>query len=164
MDAEHMKKIDDLTTLVNSLATTVKAISEKPAPDLAKLETTIGDLQKRADAAVALAAESEKSTVIAKMQSESRVAFKDDGTGYKSDELAKLDLPLLKVLARNSQVLPTVAKTIYTGTNAPDETIFMKKNAKGENVRLEGSELIQKAWGNLSLEKMIAAGTTAGMK
>ena len=164
MSAELLKKVEDLTALVTSLAATVKTISDKPAPDLTKLETTIGDLQKRADDAVKAAADSEKSTVIAKMQNESRVAYKDDGLAYKTDELAKLDLPLLKVLARNSQVLPTVAKTIYTGTgNIPDEKTFTKM-VDGKEVPLKGSELIQRSWEHLDLQKMIAAGTTAGLK
>jgi hypothetical protein len=164
MSAELLKKFDDLAATVALLAKSVETLSAKPAPDLAKLETTIGDLQKRADEAAIRLIEQERGSIIAKMQADGRVAMKEDGTGYKADELQKMDLQMLKFAARNAQVLPTVAKTIYTGTSAPDETKFTKVDKDGKVVQLHGSELIQKSYSHLTLEKMIAAGTTAGLK
>ena len=163
MDAEQIKKIDDLATLVASLVKTVETLSAKPAPDLSKLESTIGDLQKRADDAQKAAQDAERSSIVSKMQHDGRVAFKDDGTAYKADELQKMDLPMLKFAARNAQSLPTVAKSTYSATgNGPDEKQFTKM-VNGKEVKLQGSELIQKAWAGLDLEKMIRAGTTANL-
>ena len=164
MDAEQIKKIDDLTALVGSLAKTVETLSKQTPPDISKLETTIGDLQKRADDAAKNLIEQERNSIVTKMANEGRVAMKEDGTAYKSDELAKMDLPLLKFAARNAQVLPTVAKGIYTGTGVgPEEKNLTKLGKDGKPVNLEGTELIVKAWEGFDLNKMIAKGTTAGM-
>lgn len=165
MSAELLKKVDDLSGIVASLAKTVETLSKVTPPDLTKFETTLGDLQKRADAATLALFEQERSSVIAKMQSEGRVAYDEKGLGIKTEDLQKMDLPLLKFAARNSVVLPLVAKTIYTGTgNGPDETQFTKVDGAGKVVPLHGSELIQKSYEHLTMEKMIAAGTTAGLK
>jgi hypothetical protein len=163
MSAELLKKVDDLTTSLASLAKTVETLSKQTPPDLTKMEKSLGDLEKRATDAAAALVEQERSSVIAKMQSEGRVAMKDDGTAYKSDELAKMDLPLLKFAARNAQILPTIAKATYSGTGNPPEVQFTKKDKDGKEIALSGSELIQKAWGGLTLEKMMAAGTTANL-
>ena len=56
-----------------------------------------------------------------------------------------MDLPLLKFAARNSQVLPTVAKATYTGTGTPPEEVDFQKMDKvtGKPVPLTGSELVR---------------------
>jgi hypothetical protein len=147
MSAELIQKVDSLAASVASLAATVKTLSDqKPQmPDLKKFEDALGDLQKRADAAALKVVEGERSAIITKMQTESRVAMKDDGTAYKADELLKMDLPLLKFAARNSQVLPTVAKATYTGTGTPPEEVDFQKMDKvtGKPVPLTGSELVR---------------------
>ena len=164
MTAELLTKVDDLTKTVASLAKTVETLSKVTPTDLTKFETTLGDLQKRADAATLALVEQERGSIIAKMQSDGRVAYDEKGLGIKTEDLQKMDLPLLKFAARNSMVLPTIAKTIYTGTSAPDESKFMTKDKEGKLVPLHGSDLIQKSYEHLTLEKMIAAGTTAGLK
>jgi hypothetical protein len=79
--------------------------------------------------------ESQKSEIIAKMKSEGRVAYSDENVAFKHDDLAKMDLSLLKVLAKNSAVLPTEAKAIYKA-----------EGEKNELAGLKGSDLVEKAW------------------
>lgn len=108
--------------------------------------------------------DSERNTIISKMRADGRVAMKEDGTAYKADELSKMEFPMLKFAARNSMVLPTFAKATYTGTgDIPDEKSFIKM-VDGKPVSMKGTEQIHKAWEHLDLNKMIAAGTTAGLK
>lgn len=130
---------------------------------LNKVLGTVGDLQKKADEALKVAAESERGSIISKMQLEARVAMKDDGTAYKADELHKMELPLLKFASRNAQILPTISKAIYSGVGEPDEAQFTKKDKDGKLIPLIGSELIHKAYEGLTLDKMIRNGTTAGL-
>jgi len=172
MSDELIQKVDSLATAVatqatsiTALLTTVEKLSKQTpvAPDLTKFETALGDLQKRAKDATDAALAQERGTIISKMRADGRVAMKDDGTAYKSDELEKMELPMLKFAARNSMILPTIAKATYTATgDVPDEKTFTKV-VDGKTVPMKGSELIQKAWEHLDLNKMIAAGTTAGM-
>jgi hypothetical protein len=141
MEQEALKKLESITASQDSLAKTVADLVKtvetlsKAAPTIEKVQADLGDLQKRATETQAALVESEKSSVIAKMQSEGRVAYSDEGVAYKSDDLAKLDLPLLKVLAKNSTILPTEAKAIYKGEG--------KKN-DFEGVR--GLDLVEKSW------------------
>ena len=146
MSAELIQKVDSLADMVKSLAATVKTLSEKTpaAPDLTKLETALGDLQKRADEAAAKVVEGERGAIIQKMKSEARVIIGEDGLGVKEDDLKKMDLPTLKVLARNAQALPTIAKATYTGTGAPPEADEFSKVdlVTGKKVPLTGVDLL----------------------
>ena len=141
MEQEALKKLESITASQDSLAKTVADLVKtvetlaKAAPTIEKVQADLGDLQKRATETQAALVESEKSSVIAKMQSEGRVAYNDEGVAYKSDDLAKLDLPLLKVLAKNSAILPTEAKAIYKGEG---------KKSDFEGVR--GLDLVEKSW------------------
>jgi hypothetical protein len=158
MSAELLQKVDALTETVKTLAATVKTLSEiKPveSPDLAKALTDIGDLKKFQETAVAAVENAERTTVITKMQIEGRVAFNENGVAFKTDELQKMDLTLLKFASRNSQVIPLVARATYTGSGAPPEE-FAFKDASGKD--LSGDAIIEKAWGGkyASLAKMTA--------
>ena len=166
MSAELIQKVDSLAETVKTLAATVKTLSEqKPAaPDLTKFETALGDLQKRADEAAAKVVEGERSAIITKMKTEARVIIGEDGLGVKEDDLKKMDLPLLKALARNAQPLPTVAKATYTGTGTPPEESKFTKMVDGKAVPLHGDELMHKAYEGLTLAKAVRAGTTAEIK
>jgi outer membrane murein-binding lipoprotein Lpp len=146
MSAELIQKVDSLAETVKTLAATVKTLSEKTpaAPDLTKLETALGDLQKRADAAALAVIEGERGAIIQKMKNEARVIIGEDGLGVKEDDLKKMDLPMLKALARNAQALPTIAKATYTGTGAPPEVDEFSKVdlVTGKKVPLTGVDLL----------------------
>ena len=153
MSSELIQKVDSLAETVKSLAATVKTLSEKTptAPDLTKFETAVGDLEKRAKEATdkieksaANAVENERGSIIQKMKNEARVVIGEDGLGVKEDELKKMDLPTLKVLARNAQSLPTIAKATDTGTGTPPEADeFTKMDAvTGKKTPLTGVELL----------------------
>lgn len=141
MNEEAVKKLDSLSATVETLAKSLETVSKTveafaaTAPTLEKVQATVGDLQKRATETQAQLESSQKSEVIAKMQSEGRVAYNDDGVAYKSEDLAKMDLPLLKVLAKNSAILPTEAKAIYKGESKP-----------AIDPSLKGSDRVLKAW------------------
>ena len=159
MSAELIQKVDDLTKMVTTLASTVKTLSEaKPveSPELAKMVAKIGDLEKFADGAKAAVENAERTTIITKMQLEGRVAFDENGVAYKTDALQKMDLPLLKFASRNSQLLPLVAKATYTGTGTPpDERTFTDASGKD----LSADEIIEKSWGSKygDINKMISS-------
>ena len=158
MSAELIQKVDGLAEMVKTLATTVDTLSKaKPAesPELAKMIAKVGDLEKFAETSRAAVENAERTTVITKMQIEGRVAFNENGVAYKADELQKMDLNLLKFAARNSQVIPLVAKATYSGTSQPpDERVFVDTNGKD----LPADEIIEKAWGTkyADIHKMAA--------
>jgi hypothetical protein len=146
MNAELLQKVDSLAETVATLAASVEKLSKPAAtiPDLKKFEDALGDLQKRADEAAAKVIEGERGAIIQKMKNEARVIIGEDGLGMKEDDLKKMDLPTLKVLARNAQSLPTVAKTTYTSTGTPPEVDeFTKVDlVTGEKVPLKGIDLL----------------------
>jgi hypothetical protein len=153
MSAELIQKVDSLATTVatqaasiTALVATVEKLSKQTpaAPDLTKLETALGDLQKRADAEADRLIQAERGAIIVKMKNEARVIIGEDGLGVKEDDLKKMDLPTLKVLARNAQSLPTIAKATYTGTGTPPEADEFSKVdlVTGKKVALTGVELL----------------------
>lgn len=156
MSAELITKVDSLAEMVTKLAATVETLSKAaPAapPELAKALADIGDLQKRATESQARQIELERSGIIAKMQTEGRVAMDENGVAIKPDELQKMELPLLKFAARNSQIIPLTAKAIYTGTGkGPGEIL---KGLDGKPIT--GTALTTAAWGQdySDLEKMM---------
>ena len=135
MSAELTQKVDALAETVNTLAKSVETLTKAAPVDLTKVLADIGDLQKRAEAAQSAAATGERTNLISKMAGEGRVAFKEDGTAYTDEELSKLELPILKVLAKNSTVLPLKAQAIYKGGSKPKF-----------DPALKGSQLIEKVW------------------
>jgi hypothetical protein len=136
MSAELTQKVDTLTKQIEGLVATVETLTKAAPVDLTKVLADIGDLQKRAEAAQAAAATGERTNLIAKMDSEGRVAFNPEtGVAYTADELSKLDTTILKVLSKNSAVIPTQARAIYKGAAKPVI-----------DPALKGSALIEKAW------------------
>lgn len=83
-----------------------------------------------------LVSNNERKGVLEKMAREARVAFNESGVAYKADELLKVDLNILKVLANNAPVLPTEARAIYKADGG--------KNSLPPEIK--GSDRIQKAW------------------
>jgi hypothetical protein len=159
MSDELIQKVDTLTATVEALAKTVETLSKVAPvapPDLTKVLTDIGDLQKFAAGATQAVENAERTTVITKMQLEGRVAFNENGVAYKTDELQKMDLTLLKFAARNSQVIPLVARATYTGSGTPPEG-FQFKDAAGKELGTD--EILEKAWGTKygDINKMIAS-------
>lgn len=159
MSDELIQKVDTLTATVEALAKTVETLSKVAPvapPDLTKVLTDIGDLQKFAAGATQAVENAERTTVITKMQLEGRVAFNENGVAYKTDELQKMELPLLKFAARNSQVIPLVARATYTGNSTPHEG-FQFKDAAGKELGTD--EILEKAWGTKygDINKMIAS-------
>lgn len=155
MEQEALKKLESITASQESLAKTVEALAKtvetlaKAAPTIEKVQADLGDLQKRATETQAALVESQKSEVVSKMKSECRVAINPEtGIAYKEEDLTKMDLATLKIVAANSSVLPNVAKAAYKG-----------EGKKNENEGLKGSDLVQKVWGEKfgnTLEEMKA--------
>lgn len=98
----------------------------------------------------------ERKSIIQKMDSEGRVAFDETGVAFKRDELEKMDLPMLKFAARNSAIVPMVAKAIYKGDANPNAHLT-KMDKTGKVVPLAGTELVSKSWESDygDLEKML---------
>lgn len=146
MSEEAMKKMDSLTAMVESLAKTVETISKASPPqllvdgkpvDIAKVLGTLGDLEKRAVDTQKQVEANERTSIIAKMDNQGRVAFKpDSGIAYTKAELDTLPLEILKFAAANSPSIPLQARSIYKGEQDP----------KTLDPNLKGSELVQKAW------------------
>ena len=166
--AELLEAFQTLSRTVNDLAGKINATpsiaqlsyKDKDGKDVSlsaeQIATVLADVRNMKKQV----ADGEKANIIRQLSNESRVVFKDDGTAYKLSELESLDVGILKFAAKNSQILPTVAKATYSGTGqGPDETKFTKKNFKGEVVQLSGSELTRVALSeNLgsNLSEMIA--------
>lgn len=136
MSAELTQKVDSLAETVKTLAASVETLTKAAPVDLTKVLADIGDLQKRAEAQASAAANGERNNLIAKMDAEGRVAFNPEtGVAYTGEELSKLDTAILKVLSKNSAVIPTQARAIYKGDAKPKL-----------DPALKGSALIEKAW------------------
>lgn len=172
-----MKKFDDLSEMVNKLATGLETLTKSlnPAenkpdePTLADIAKSVNDLKsapKTSDSFVfkvdgkdvvlkgedimkhmvrteeeikkanELVANNDLKNILEKMAREGRVAFNESGVAYKADELQKMDLKILKVLANNAPVLPTEARAIYKGEGKMDSAMS----------GLKGTDLIQKSW------------------
>jgi hypothetical protein len=146
MSQETLKKIDDLTATVASLAKTVEKMSTaQPVPtmvdgkpvDIAKVLTDVGDLQKRVQENDTQLANRERGSIIEKMDREGRVAFKPGiGIAYTAKELGELPMDILKFAAANSPVLPMEARAIYKGEQKPGAI----------DPNLKGSDRVEKAW------------------
>ena len=141
MEQKALEKLESVAaaqdSLVKTVADLVKTVESlaKAAPTIEKVQADLGDLQKRATETQKALVEADKKYIIEKMQSEGRVAYSDEGIAYKVEDLAKMDLPLLKVLAKNSAILPTEAKAIYKGDSKP-----------AIDPSLKGSDRVIKAW------------------
>lgn len=141
-----MKKMDDLTAAVESLTKGMAAITAQAASQpkikfgeeevtfdvaLTKALTTISDLQKRATETQSQVTANERAAIIRKMDTECRVAFNPEtNVAYTGEELSKLDLPLLKVLAVNSPSLPAKARAVYKGSGKPQVDPSLKGTDK----------------------------------
>lgn len=123
MSSELITKVESLTTMVESLAKIVETLSKVTPPDLTKFDaviTKIGDLEKRANDAQTSAISAERNSILQKMSSEGRVALDpDSGVAFKSEELEKMDVKTLKLLAKNSPIIPTVARANFRGNGKP---------------------------------------------
>lgn len=131
----NMKKFDDLVATVGNLAKAVETLSKQTPPDLTKVLADIGDLKKGISDSQAATLAAERKSIIQKMDSEGRVAFDESGVAIKRDDLEKMDLPMLKFAARNSAVVPLVAKAIYKGVDKP-----------ALDPKIKGTDLITKSW------------------
>lgn len=123
MSAELITKVDALTATVESLAKTVETLSKVTPPDLTKFDaaiTKISDLEKRANDAQESAISAERNSILQKMDSEGRVVINPEtGVAFKSEELQKMDLPMLKFAAKNSPIVPTQARANFRGNGKP---------------------------------------------
>jgi hypothetical protein len=133
------ERIESLFASVDTLVKGFDAIKAKldaaPAPalpaELVKMQTDLGNLQKILDDAKLANIDIERSGLIQKMQGEGRVVLNDEGKAYTPDELKKFDMPTLKILAKNAQALPLVARAVYKGEGGgPDEKSFLGKDGK----------------------------------
>ena len=99
------------------------------------------------------AGDAEKNALITKLSTECRVIFDpaNPGVAMKLEDIQKMELPMLKFAAANSQVLPTQARAIYRGDKPADN--------KPDPTKVHGDALIQasfEAQGYDNLDKMMA--------
>lgn len=157
----------EITSLAAIVAGLVKKLDATPATGAltAKDGKTISadDILVRLEAADKFVADakksveaSERATVIGQLSAEGRVVMNPEtNVAYKLEELQALPLPLLKFAAKNSQVIPTAAKGIFTSTGKGPDEKFLGHDGKP----LTGSALTTASWeaDYGDLEKMIAA-------
>ncbi len=157
---EHASKtdFDTLKNAVEGLITTVKNLADKPAPQLslvAKVDgkdvsfdgATIHGLIAKVDGLVVENAalktavvDNTRADVIAKMDKEGRNPINPDtGVAYKLDELQKLDLPTLKIVAANAPVVPLAGRASLLKSDTKTLTI---------DPNLKGSERTAATWDN----------------
>ncbi len=155
----------DIATLketVATLATAVKTLADKPAPQpitslFAKVDdkdvaitgemihgllTKFDGLTNELALSKAAVITGERASIIAKMDNEGRAPI-DPATGvaYKSEDLAKLDLPLLKVLAANSPVVPLSSRAALLKIDAAGKPIIDNS--------VTGEQRLEKSWSNV---------------
>ena len=146
---EIMQAFSALTTTVTALAAKVEA-----KPTIAALTAKDGktlsadDIMVRLEAADKFVADArksvetaERSSIIKQLSAEGRVIYGEDNVAMKLEELEKMELPMLKFAARNSQIIPTIARSVFTGTGKGPQD---HKGIDGKP--LKGSELTSKAW------------------
>ena len=140
MTEDQLKKLDDLAAAVAALTKQVGEIAARPQmPDnIIKMETAFTALQADLTATKAAAEASQRNDVIAKMTAEGRDPQNPEtGVSYKLDELQKLDLPTLRLLAANSPKLPLSLRTKLAKTEKaaidPKLTGLAKVEAVYEN-------------------------------
>lgn len=162
MTTDELAKFDALTKTVEGLAKSIETLSKATPtapPELAKALSDIGDLKKVITDTQAKQLEIERAGIISKMQSEGRVVIGEDGVAVKPDDLQKMDLPVLKVLARNATLIPLSARAKYFGGSPDDVKKFVAADGK---TPLTGDELVEagmEAAGYDDLNKMIARAT-----
>jgi hypothetical protein len=121
---------------------------------LVKTQASLGELEKRASESAARATEAERSSLLQKMQREGRVAMKTPILAYQLDELQKMDLGTLQILAVNAPQLPTQAAHVYKGDGGKPR---IPTGADGK--ALTGNALVEAAYeagGYGSLQEMNA--------
>lgn len=146
MSEEAMKKMDSLAATVESLAKTVETLAKASPPqflvdgkpvDIAKVLVSLGDLEKRAVETQKQVESNERTSIIAKMETQGRVAFNPaSGVAYTRAEIDALPLDILKFAAANSPAIPLQARAIYKGEQDP----------KTIDPNLKGSDLVVKSW------------------
>lgn len=154
MTQDAITKLDTLTATVESLAKTVETLSkaqpttradslivkidgketeltgEQIAKHMIISSAAIEDAKKTATAG-------ERKNIIAKMDTQGRVAFNPtSGVAFTMKELNELPLDTLKFAAVNSPVLPLEAKAIYSGEQKPTDL----------DPKLKGADRVEKAW------------------
>ena len=101
--------------------------------------------------------ESESEEVAEEFDPNEIVEITDENlVGKTPDELAKMDLAVLKMLAKNAQIVPLAAKSFYLG-GSPDDATKTFTGADGKP--LTGDALIEKGFevaGYSDLQKMLA--------
>lgn len=170
------KSMEELSNAIASLTATVTGLVTRmdSAPAAAALsykdskgatvQLSAQDLVTKLEQANQFAADakkasetSERTAVIAKLQAEGRVIFKDDGVAYKLEELQALNIALLKFAAKNSTVIPLTARATFTSTGAlPSPNVL--KDAAGKALTGEAETAAQwEANGYGSLAQMLAS-------
>lgn len=146
MSEEAMKKMEALETMVNNISKSLETMSKASPPqllhdgkpvDIAKVLGTLGDLEKRASETQKQVEANERTSIIAKMENQGRVAFNPtSGVAYTRAEIDALPLEILKFAAANSPAIPLQARSIYKGEQDP----------KLVDPNLKGSDLVVKSW------------------
>jgi hypothetical protein len=104
---------------------------------ITKLTGEIGDLKKVAEDAKSAATDQQRKSILQKMEREGRCPMKPAGVAYKLDELQKMDIPTLEILAINSPQIPIESIHLFKGDGKPGDPRLEK---------LTGTELMTAAW------------------
>jgi hypothetical protein len=162
MTPEELQKMDTLTKTVETLSDKVETLSKSTPTipvELTKALADIGDLQKVIGDTQAKQIDFERASIISKMEGEGRVVFNELGVACKPEELQKMELPVLKLIARNAATIPLTARARYFGGSPDDVKKFVAADGK---TPLTGAALVEAGFdaaGYDDLDKMIARAT-----
>lgn len=123
---------------------------------IAKTIAKVGDLEKKLSDATLANIDIERNGLIQKMQGEGRVVLNDDGKAYTPDELKKFDMPTLKILAKNAQVLPLEARAVYKGAGGGPTGKELPKGRDGKEISGEARTTFELSEKYSDLNKMLA--------
>ena len=142
MTPETLAKVEALPGLIEGLIARLDVLEKRPAPaapDLTAFNDKITKLEGAITATQAATEANLKNDVIAKMANEGRAPINPEtNIGYKVDELAKLDLGTLKLLAANSPIVPLKSRTLIAKSDA--------KAAQPDTAGLTGAARTQAIW------------------
>ncbi len=153
---------DGLSAKVDKLATALQTLADKPAPQpsmslvakvdgkdvtftgdtvqelLTKVDKLEGHIKTTQDAVTTNA----RAEIIAKMDSEGRTPINPEtNVAFKAEELAKMDILTLKIVAANAPAVPLSARTALLKVDAQGKTTL--------DTSVTGTERLEKAWSDI---------------
>lgn len=138
MSAELLQKVELLTGTVDKLTkslTDIAALSKSQGEEIVKMRA---DAEKLAADARTVVENKERTDLIAKMDSEGRVAINPaTGKGCTLEDLQKMDLNALRFASVNSPRIPTEARAIFKSEAKPKAGEGLKGTEKTEAIWVE---------------------------